>query len=99
MNAVWIHGGETLGREITAMLDSLGVSAYYVWRGVLRKDNEGGGTRWDDQVFPGKNWAVQFICDDGTLSALKKKMESFLEDDYVRQTGVEIYVQRAERLL
>ncbi|NLK18259.1 MAG: hypothetical protein GX310_00510 [Synergistaceae bacterium] len=99
MNAVWIHGGETLGKEITAILDSLGIPLYYVWRGVLRKDNEGESTRWDDQVFPGKNWAVQLMCDDKTLAALKEKLEAFLVDDYVRQTGVEMFVQRAERLI
>lgn len=99
MNMVWIHAGETLGREICEMLDGLGVSAYSVWRNVLRKDNGGNGTRWDDAVFPGKNWSVQFLCGDEMLTQLREKFQSFLTDDYVRQTGIEIYVQKAERLL
>ena len=99
MNMVWIHAGETLGREICEMLDGLGVSAYSVWRNVLRKDTEGDGTRWDDAVFPGKNWSVQFLCGDELLAPLREKFQSFLSDDYVRRTGVEIFVQKAERLL
>ncbi|MBL3538095.1 PG0541 family transporter-associated protein [Aminivibrio sp.] len=99
MNMVWIHAGETLGREITEILDSIGVPTYSVWRNVLRKDNEGNGTRWDDAVFPGKNWSVQFLCGDEMLASLREKFQFFLNDDYVRRTGVEIYVHKAERLL
>ncbi len=99
MNMIWIHAGEMLGREITEILDSIGISSYSVWRNVLRKDNAGSGTRWDDGVFPGKNWAVQFLCRDEMLIPLKEKFRYFLTDDYVLQTGVEIYVQKAEKLL
>ncbi len=98
MNMVWIHAGETLGREICEC-GRTGISAYSVWRNVLRKDNEGDGTRWDDAVFPGKNWSVQFLCGDELLAPLREKFQSFLSDDYVRRTGVEIFVQKAERLL
>jgi hypothetical protein len=99
MNTVWIHAGETLASEITALLDGMKIASYYVWRGVLRKDNRGDGTRWDDSVFPGKNWAVQLLCGDEALSRLKAGLQSLLEDEYVRQTGLEVYIQRSERLI
>lgn len=99
MNTVWIHTGETLGSDITTLLDNMKISSYYVWKNVLRKDNHGDGTRWDDSIFPGKNWAVQLLCDDEALSSLKSGLCSLLEDEYARQTGLEVYVQRSERLI
>lgn len=99
MNMVWIHAGETLSREITEILDELKVSAYYVWRNVLRRDNLGETTRWDDAVFPGKNWAVQFLCGDDFIEELRERFRIFQEDKYVGKTGVDIYIQRAEKLM
>ena len=60
---VWLHFNEMLADEVTELLDDAGVECYSAWRDVLWKDNAGDNTRWDDAVFPGKNWAVQFLCE------------------------------------
>lgn len=99
MNMVWIHGGETLGGEITEILDELKIPLYHVWKSVLRRDNLGENSRWDDAVFPGKNWAVQFLCGDDIIDELKEKFEAFLEDEYVGKTGIDIYVLKANKLI
>jgi len=98
MKMVWLHCGETLAAEIGEILDAAGIEYYSVWRNVLGKDNRGNRTRWDDAVFPGKNWALQFLCSDETVEELKRRFDALNEDPYVKESGIAMYVAEAERV-
>jgi len=98
MKMVWLHCGETLAAEIGEILDAAGIEYYSVWRNVLGKDNRGNRTRWDDAVFPGKNWALQFLCSDETVEDLKRRFDALNEDPYVKESGIAMYVAEAERV-
>ena len=74
------------------------------WHRVLQrmeecsgKDNRGNRTRWDDAVFPGKNWALQFLCTDEAIEELKKRFDELSADPYVKESGIAMYVAEAER--
>jgi hypothetical protein len=99
MKVVWIHCSETLSREVTEILDAAGVRFYSVWKNVLGKDNSGNRTRWDDAVFPGKNWAIQFLCTGEIADDLKLRLDEFLKDPYVGDSGIVMYAAEAERVL
>ncbi len=98
MKMVWLHCSETLAAEIGEILDAAGIEFYSVWRNVLGKDNRGNRTRWDDAVFPGKNWALQFLCSDETVEELKRRFDALNEDPYVKESGIAMYVAEAERV-
>ncbi len=98
MKMVWLHCSETLAAEIGEILDAAGIEFYSVWRNVLGKDNRGNRTRWDDAVFPGKNWALQFLCADETVEELKRRFDALNEDPYVKESGIAMYVAEAERV-
>ncbi len=99
MKMVWMHCNETLADEMCELLDAACISYYSAWRSVLGKDNEGERTRWDDAVFPGKNWAFQFLCDEGALDEIKRRLEILFEDPYAKESGVRIYALEAEKIL
>lgn len=96
---VWLLFGETVQEDILDLLDDSDVPFYSVWRDVLARDNEGEGTRWDDPVFPGHNWAIQFLCDDDGLEDLLNALHNLLRDPFIAQSGIRLYVQKASRLL
>ncbi|MDO4785514.1 MAG: hypothetical protein Q4A13_01115 [Fretibacterium sp.] len=98
-NMVWVVFGETIRDEVMEALDDCDVPFYSVWRDVLARDNEGEGTRWDDAVFPGKNWMVQFVCDDARLDDAMSALSRLLQDPFIAQSGIRLYANRAARLL
>lgn len=98
MKMVWLHCSETLAAEVAVILDAVGIEYYSVWRNVLGKDNLGTRTRWDDAVFPGKNWAIQFLCPGEAVDALKRRLDALAEDPYVKESGIVIYAAEAERV-
>ena len=99
MKIVWLHCSETLARETTEILDAAGIEYYSVWRNVLGKDNRGNRTRWDDAVFPGKNWALQFLCTDEAIEELKRRFDELSGDPYVKDSWIAMYVAEAEKAL
>ena len=99
MKMVWLHCSETLAQETTEILDAAGIEFYSVWRNVLGKDNRGNRTRWDDAVFPGKNWALQFLCTDEAIEELKRRFDELSGDPYVKDSGIAMYGAEAEKAL
>ena len=98
MKMVWLHCSETLASEAAEVLNAAGIEFYSVWRNVLGKDNIGNRTRWDDAVFPGKNWAIQFLCTAEAINDLKRRFDALAEDRYVKESGIAMYVAEAEKV-
>ncbi|MFA7621867.1 MAG: PG0541 family transporter-associated protein [Aminobacteriaceae bacterium] len=97
MYMVWLHFSEMLADEVTGILDAAGVEYYSVWRDVLWRDNMGENTRWDDAVFPGKNWSAQFLCPPEIVNDLKRRLDVLMEDPFVKDSGIVMYLVEAER--
>ena len=55
MKMLWILCNESIGEDVSELLDSAGARSYTVWTDVLGRDNEGDKTHWGTSVFPGKN--------------------------------------------
>ena len=97
MKLIWLHCNETIATEVEEVLDVAGVEFYSVWRSVLGRDNVGGNTRRDDVVFPGKNWAFQFLCTEEIVEEVRRRLDKLAEDAYVRDSGIAMYSVEAER--
>lgn len=98
MNMLWIFCSEGFSEDVEEMIDRSGVSFYSVWRNVLARDNEGGKTRWDDPVFPGKNWAFQLLCDEEQLKVLREILGAFAEGEDAAQAGLSVILQQGEKI-
>ncbi|MGC9490305.1 MAG: PG0541 family transporter-associated protein [Thermovirgaceae bacterium] len=96
---LWILCNESIGEDVSELLDSAGARSYTVWTDVLGKDNEGDKTHWGTSVFPGKNWAFM-ICDDcGCVDEIIERLKELKKQNYVRQAGLKALVQVAEEAL
>lgn len=96
MKMLWILCNESIGEDVSELLDSAGARSYTVWTDVLGRDNEGDKTHWGTYVFPGKNW-VFMICDDcGCVDKIIEKLKEMKQKEYVRQAGLKVFIQKAE---
>jgi|GEM_PF-205636 nitrogen regulatory protein PII len=99
MKMLWILCNESIGEDVSELLDSAGARSYTVWTDVLGKDNEGDKTHWGTSVFPGKNWAFM-ICDDcGCVDKIIEKLREMKQKEYVRQAGLKVFIQKTEEAL
>lgn len=99
MNMLWIFCSEGFSKDVEEMIDRSGVSFYSVWRNVLARDKKGGKNRWDDPVFPGKNWAFQLLCDDEQLNKLMEIFHTFTANEEAVQAGLTIILQEGRKIL
>lgn len=99
MNMLWIFCSEGFSEDVEEMIERSGVSFYSVWRDVLARDRKGDKTRWDDPVFPGKNWAFQLLCDDEQLKILTEIFGAFAAEEDAAQAGVSLILQEGKKIL
>ncbi|NLB82809.1 MAG: hypothetical protein GX791_01030 [Synergistaceae bacterium] len=99
MNMLWIFCSEGFTEDVEAMIGRSGVSFYSVWRDVLARDKKGDKTRWDDPVFPGKNWAFQLLCDEEQLRSLREIFGAFAAGEDAAQAGLTIILQEGRKIL
>ncbi len=99
MNMLWIFCSEGFSGEVTEMIDRSGVSFFNVWKNVLARDRDGEKTRWDDPVFPGKNWAFQLLCDDDQLKNLTEMFSAFDSGEDGAQAGLTLILQEGKKIL
>lgn len=99
MNMLWIFCSEGFSEDVEEMIGRSGVSFYSVWRDVLARDRKGDKNRWDDPVFPGKNWAFQLLCDDKGLNRLTEILRAFSEEEEGVQAGLTVILQEGRKIL
>ncbi len=98
LKLLWVLCNESIAEEVREVMDSVPMTGYTVWQGVLGT-SEAGGTHWGDAVWPGRNWAFMIAEEEGRSRRLIELLGALKERPEVRQAGLRVFSQEVEAVL
>ena len=98
MKLLWVLCNESISEEVKEVLDAVPVSGYTVWQDILGTSLDG-GTRWDDAVWPGTNWAFMVVDGEEKTRRLLASLGEMKNLPHVEKAGLKAFLQDAEEAL
>ncbi|NCC61667.1 MAG: hypothetical protein EOM12_12165 [Verrucomicrobiae bacterium] len=98
MKGLWIFCNESISEEVIALFEEGDVEGYTAWPAVLGC-HRGCKTRWNDAVFPGRNWAFFVAGEEPLIAGLVERLKLFKGRDEIHRAGIRAFVQPLEERL